>query len=223
MFLLIAFEEEVVKGLLESHQSVEYCLAYNRELIDIPRKARSNLTDKFTDTRKINGKWTPNEEARIQLDELRTNISSAFSDKNIRNYKMKVKECFSQAKNKTPALNVEISGSQDAKDTTRYIDQFTQDFVNDIKTLIEKHKEEWEVSMGVKHSLLFAEALRHTTRGLEAANDFVGREDLMNSVKIRIVDDSPKQPLVVIGDAGSGNYEKENVLFQRVKAPYNCS
>ena len=207
----------MVKGLLKSHQSTEYCLAYNRELIDIPRKARSNLTDKFTDTQKINGKWTPNEEARIQLDELRTNILSAFGDKNIRNYKMKVKECFSQAKNKTSAPNVEINSSQEAKDTTRYIDQFAQDFVNDIKTLIEKHKEEWDESMGVKHSLIFAEALRHATKGLEAANDFVGREDLMNSVKIRIMDDSPKKPLVVVGDAGSGIIKKKMCCFKELK------
>lgn len=215
VYLLVAFEEEVVKGLLESHQSIDHCLVYNRELVDIPRKARSNLTDKFTDTQKINGKWTPNEEARIQLDELRTNILSAFGDKNIRHYKMKVRECFSQAKNTNSAQNVENNGSQEAKDTSLYIDQFTQDFVNDIKTLIEKHKDEWDVNMGVKHSLIFAEALRHASRGLEAANDFMGREDLMNSVKIRIMEDSPKKPVVVVGDAGSGIVIEKICCFKK--------
>ena len=214
MFILITvFEEEIVKGLLEDEQTRDHSLVYIRELVDIPRRAKSNLTEKYTDTQKVDGKWTLSEEAKLHLDELKTNIVDAFSERNIRYYKMKVKECFSQSKNVTADSKEEKSDSNETKDTLRYMDQFIQDFVNDIKGQIEKDKEQWDANMGVKHSLIFSEVLHHATRCHAAAKDFVGRDDLLNSVKLRLVDKNQKKPLVISGEAGSGIPSYFNFLF----------
>ena len=204
------FEEEIVKGLLEDEQTRDHSLAYIRELVDIPRRAKSNLTEKYTDTQKVDGKWTPNEEAKLHLDELKTNIVDACSERNIRHYKMKVKECFSQSKNVT---SEEKSDSNETKETLCYMDQFTQDFVNDIKSQIEKDKEQWDANMGVKHSLIFSEVLHHATRCHTAAKDFVGRDDLLNSVKLRLIDKNQKKPLVISGEAGSGTFIFKLLVF----------
>ena len=211
MFVHIVFEEEIVKGLLEDQQSRDHCLAYIRELVDIPRRARSNLTEKYTDTRKLDGKWTPNEEAKLHLDRLKTNIVNTCNERNIRHYKMKVKECFLQSKNVASDSEDASSDSKEKKETLRYVDQFTQDFVNDIKVQIEKDKEQWDANMAVKHSLIFNEVLHHATRCHRDAKDFVGRPDLLDAVKLRVLDETQKKPFVLSGEAGSGT------LFQHCR------
>ncbi len=163
------FEMEIIKGLFEEDKMADHCLAYIREIKDIPRQTMDDFTCKYTDVcedvHKSKGNLKANDEARRLLDELRTNIVNKCEASNVRQYNIKMKDYF----NSEPSIHVGdnrehvgdnrecsiqsvddgVSGGSESGMNLTYMEQFCQDFLCDMKALIEKDKEQWEANMKV--------------------------------------------------------------------------
>ncbi len=58
----------------------------------------------------------------------------------------------------------------------------------------------------VKHSECFSEVLHHAIKCKEISADYIGREDLLNTIKLRMMNEERTRPIIVTGQPGSGNY-----------------
>ncbi len=196
------FEMEVIKGLFEEEKMADHCLAYIREIKDIPRQIMNDIACKYTDVHTSKGNLKANDEARRLLDEMRTNIINKCEASNVRQYNIKMKDYF----NSEPTRDAGEDGGSgsETQASLTYIEQFCEDFLCDMKALIEKDKEQWEANMKVKHSECFSEVLHHAIKCKEINSDFIGREDLLNTIKLRMMNEERTRPIIVTGPPGSG-------------------
>ncbi|CAD5113598.1 DgyrCDS2759 [Dimorphilus gyrociliatus] len=186
-YFLSVTENEIERGLLNVDNADEKSLCYVRELHGLKENIDFSTASRFIDI-DSNKRVPDNSSLHFRTKLATERIPLKLQGKNIREYKLAWDKC-------------SLEDCQH-EEHGNYLKEFSEHFINDLKTLIEKKLKDEKIAKS--YPAVYQEALHHSKFANTKCEVFFGREEEIEEIREYILRKGQSQPLVVCAPSGFG-------------------
>ncbi|XP_033743470.1 uncharacterized protein LOC117329570 [Pecten maximus] len=185
-------ETEIKKGLLDAKDPVAHTVVYSRTLTGLNNESLSDKDVKrYIEIKDNNGKLEVDTEIESLQNELFNKVKKKLKGLNRREYG-------------TPWIPGGIDPNSN-KYHAKYIECFCNDFLSDMKVLIEDGMSDYLPNIRWSEWYTdYAELIHHLQFCNTKCETFCGQADVLDSVKSYILTDTSRKPLVLHAPSGAG-------------------
>ncbi|XP_061198397.1 NACHT domain- and WD repeat-containing protein 1-like [Saccostrea echinata] len=202
-FYMSVTEIEIEKGILEAKSPGQSAVVFHREIQGFTNY-EDRMTKRHIDTTVENEKAVPDKEVKYLQGKLEEKVRQKIEPNYFHEYTVK-----------WLPNGIDPKASEDHK---KYLDNFCEDFYNDLKSQIEAADDERDSRAKVFHKIGYYsdynEVLHHLHFCDMKCQTFCGQENIMDRVKKYILDGTVRKPFVIYAPSGNGKTSVMAMIMQ---------
>ena len=207
-----ALEMAIRKGIMDRKDPRSHCLCYHREFREIKSDVSLTASTYIDITADATGTIKLNSNLNNRIQKLSEGLAEHLGVGNFHDY----------------YLDWTVDPLEEDSDFQAYLVRMTEDFIKDIKEMVDTGYSAVSKEIGVKRSVIGMvqqEALFHITRCKEVISDYSRSTESELFTRLRQFLTDPKQnnkPFVVYGESGSGKTTTMGVITQQLKTWFSA-